>query len=156
MRCDFFHVPAIGSEVATETLNAFLNSVRVLSVDRQFVTDGANSFWSICVQSQDPSHRSIPTGKKPPIDYREVLPPEDFAVFAALRSLRKTIAADEAIPAYSVFTNEQLAQMVRRRITSLKELKEIDGIGEARVERYGAKFLASLEKQTTNQSNGAL
>ena len=48
----------------------------------------------------------------PKIDYKEVLNEVDFAVFARLRDLRKVISDKEAIPAYSIFTNEQLAAMV--------------------------------------------
>ena len=39
-------------------------------------------------------------------------------MFAKLRALRKTLADREGVPAYALFTNEQLADMVRRRITT--------------------------------------
>ena len=48
------------------------------------------------------------------MDYKEILKSEDFAVFARLRDLRKEIAQAEAVPVYTVFTNEQLAQLVDR------------------------------------------
>lgn len=154
MRIDFFCIPVRGGEEETAALNALLNSVRVLTVDREFVADGANSFWSICVQHQAPSQRSTAQPKKPPVDYKEVLSPEDFAVFARLRDLRKQIAAQDAIPPYSVFTNEQLAQMVQRRVTSASGLKEIEGVGDARVEKFGARFLALLSAGASH-TNGA-
>lgn len=144
MRIDFFYIPARGSEEDTAQLNALLSSARVLSVDREFVADGPNSFWSICVQHQSASQRAPGPGKRPPVDYREVLSPEDFAVFARLRELRKQIAAREAVPPYSIFTNEQLAQMVQQRVSNLSGLKAIEGIGDARVAKYGAPFLDLL------------
>lgn len=153
MQIEFFIIPVHGSEDETQRLNALLNSVRVLSVDREFVADGSNSFWSICVQHQPPSQRAAAVSKKPPVDYRDVLPPEEFAVFAQLRDLRKHIASEETIPTYSVFTNEQLAQMVQRRVRSVSGLKEIDGIGDARVEKYGKRFLELLSKD--RPMNGA-
>ena len=75
---------------------------------------------------------------------REVLSPEDFAVYVRLRELRKTIAAEEAIPPYSVFTNEQLAAIVTGRVSSKADLGKIAGIGEARLEKYGSRFLSLL------------
>ena len=37
-----------------------------------------------------------------------------------------------------------MAEMVTRRVASVGALREISGIGEARVEKYGAAFLAAL------------
>ncbi len=51
-------------------------------------------------------------------DYKELLNPEDFAVFAHCAEPRKAIAQAEAVPVYTVFTNEQLAQMVTNRVRS--------------------------------------
>lgn len=69
----------------------------------------------------------------------------DFVVFAKLRALRKALAEKEGVPAYALFTNEQLAEMVQRRARTLTELREIDGVGEARVEKYGKDFLGILQ-----------
>ena len=49
-------------------------------------------------------------------------------------------------PSYAVFTNEQLAEMVQRRVASAAALREIAGIGEARIEKYGAAFLDILKE----------
>ena len=48
MRFDFFTIPVIGGEDAADALNRLVGSVRVLSVNRQFVADGANSCWAVC------------------------------------------------------------------------------------------------------------
>lgn len=155
MRMDFFCIPVRDGAEETSALNALLNSARVLSVDREFVADGANSFWSICVQHQTTNQRGSVTGRKQQVDYRDVLSPEDFAVFVRLRELRKQIATEEAIPPYSVFTNEQLAQMVQNRVSTQAQLKDIDGVGEARTTKYGARFLSVLSgaKQPTQTSS---
>jgi superfamily II DNA helicase RecQ len=73
-----------------------------------------------------------------------VLSEQAFAVFARLRSLRKELAESEGIPAYALFTNEQLAEMVQRRVQTAAALREIAGIGEARIEKYGETFLRLL------------
>jgi HRDC domain len=47
-----------------------------------------------------------------------------------LRSLRKELAQTEAVPVYTLFTNEQLAQMVQRRYQSKSDLGQIEGVGD--------------------------
>ncbi len=139
----FFTIPIQGGEEEVEELNRFLGAHRIVAIDRQLVHDGPNSAWAICVTYVQQSSRAQ-TGKRGKIDYREVLSEPDFAVFAKLRALRKTLAEKEGVPAYALFTNEQLAEMVRRHVRTLSALREIDGVGEARVEKYGEDFLALL------------
>jgi superfamily II DNA helicase RecQ len=78
------------------------------------------------------------------VDYREVLSAAEFQVYAHLRALRKTLADRDGVPAYALFTNDQLAAMVRQRVDSAAALGRIDGVGPARVEKYGATFLDAL------------
>ena len=83
-------------------------------------------------------------GSRAKVDYKEVLKPEEFAVFARLRELRKEMAQAEAVPVYTIFTNEQPAQMVRSRATTKAALEKVAGVGDARIEKYGTRFLEVL------------
>ena len=76
------------------------------------------------------------------IDYREVLNPVEYALFDKLRQLRKDIAEKSGIPVYAVFTNDQLAAMVKKPPQAVKDLLAIAGIGEAKVKQYGDAFVA--------------
>ena len=121
----------------------------MLSVERQFVPDGANSFWAMCLCYDDsttatPLTRPGFTAKRGKVDFKEVLSDSEFAVFARLRALRKERADADGVPAYAVFTNDQLAEMVQHRAVTVAALREIAGVGEARAEKYGAAFLAVL------------
>jgi superfamily II DNA helicase RecQ len=78
------------------------------------------------------------------VDYREQLSAEEFAVFSRLRDERKKWAEAEGVPVYTIFTNAQLAAMVRQRVTTAAALGGIDGIGPARVAKYGDRLLAVL------------
>jgi hypothetical protein len=40
------------------------------------------------------------------------------------------------VPVYTIFTNEQLAQMVQSRATTKAALEKIAGVGDARIEKY--------------------
>ena len=95
-------------------------------------------------------------GRNRRIDYREELSPQAFAVFAKLRDLRKELAQAEAVPVYTIFTNDQLAEMVRRRIASKADLEAIAGVGDARVSKYGPQFLAALQAAGGNGETSGL
>ncbi|MEE8526802.1 MAG: HRDC domain-containing protein [Thermoanaerobaculia bacterium] len=145
MKEKFFAVPALDPADAEEELNHFLSGHRVLAIDRQLVHDSTAAYWAVCVTWVDGGAGKAPI-KRGKIDYREVLPPAEFSVFARLRSLRKTLADKEGVPAYALFTNEQLATMVRQRISTADELGKIVGVGPARVDKYGSAFLEALAK----------
>jgi len=157
----FFVVPIQDSGDAEAQLNAFLGSHRVLTVDRRWVEQGGQSFWSFCIDFLPPGSKSKTEpprfGQKDRIDYKEKLTPEQFQVFAQLRDLRKEIAQAEAVPMYTIFTNEQLARMVTGQVRTKAALAQIEGIGEARVTRYGPRFLELLGKLlgVKDEANGA-
>ena len=145
----FFTVPVHDGEQQAEELNRFLASHRIIAIDRQFVHDGPNSAWALSVTYIDPGSRPPPTIRRGKIDYRELLSEADFAVFAKLRALRKTLADKEGVPAYALFTNEQLAEMVQRRVATLTGLRDIPGVGQARADRHGEAFLDILRAESS-------
>ena len=49
------------------------------------------------------------TASKEKVDYKLVLSEADFSLFSRLREIRKQIAIADAVPAYAVFTDEELA-----------------------------------------------
>jgi superfamily II DNA helicase RecQ len=93
------------------------------------------------------------------VDYREVLSAEQFAAFCKLRDARKKISQSEGTPVYTVFTNEQLAQMVQQQVGSKADLERIVGVGDSRVEKYGERILQALaalptiDDETTRKSH---
>ena len=141
------------SQEVEHDLNRFLRSVKALTVHREFVAQGQGSFWCMAIEylsdGSDKANNKINRENRNRIDYKEVLSPEDFAVFARLREWRKQLAASEAVPVYTIFTNEQLACIARKRVKTPSELKALEGVGEARVSRYGEsvmKIVAEAEK----------
>lgn len=147
MPFEFIQIPANGQGSAKEELNKLLRSGRIASVKKEFVANGEDSFWAFCIEYLDGAVGGADKGRSgngPKIDYKEVLNEADFTVFARLRDLRKAIADKEAIPAYSIFTNEQLAAMVTVKVDSLTAMGMIPGVGGARLEKYGTAFLTLL------------
>jgi len=144
MQFRIFSIPATGSPDLEEELNLFLRSHRIVSTQKTLQPVDGVLRWCFCVEYLDGakvSSNAKPSGRTERIDYKEVLPPEDFALFARLREVRKELAAVDAIPVYTVCTNEQLAEMASKRPGSLTALKVIEGLGEAKVAKYGQRLL---------------
>ncbi len=154
MKYRFFHIPALDSEAEETALNDFCARHRVASVEKSLVVNGLSSYWAVCVTYQDGTSK-LPVVRKGRIDYREVLNEADFAIFARLRTLRKELAENEGVPAYALFTNEQLAGMVTGRVTNAADLQAIEGVGEGKMHKYGEAFLALLTTAFEGGGEGA-
>jgi superfamily II DNA helicase RecQ len=153
MPFEFIQIPANGQGSAKEELNKLLRGGRIASVRKEFVCNGEDSFWAFCIEFLDGAPGAGKSGRSAPrVDYKEVLDETDFAVFAKLRDLRKALSEKEAIPAYAIFTNEQLAAMATEKVDSVSAMGKIDGIGKARLEKYGKAFVALL---TAGKGDGA-
>lgn len=63
------------------------------------------------------------------------------ALLAALRELRMRLAKEQDVPAYVVFTDRTLYDIVAKKPASLWEFAEIHGVGQAKLDRYGALFV---------------
>jgi superfamily II DNA helicase RecQ len=74
--------------------------------------------------------------------WRENLSEHDMGLFNLLRDWRSQRCKKEGVPPYVIFTNHQLAAIVKRRPQSNSELTQIDGVGKAKVQKYGEEILA--------------
>ncbi len=68
----------------------------------------------------------------------------DSAGFETLRALRRKLADEQGLPPYVVFHDATLKEMVAAKPRSLAELARVPGVGEAKLEKYGAEMLSAL------------
>ena len=73
-----------------------------------------------------------------------VLPAEAQSLFEALRAERASIARAQGVPPYVVFHDTTLRAMALDHPRSMAELATVPGVGESKLKRYGAEFLAVL------------
>ena len=69
----------------------------------------------------------------------------DAPLLEALRALRTRLAQEQKVPAYVVFSDRTLVELATHRPSSPRAMREIHGVGDAKLERYGAAFLAVVE-----------
>lgn len=70
--------------------------------------------------------------------------PTDETLLDALMQLRRQLAERESLPAYHVFTDDSLADMVARKPLTLSDFGEVRGVGLIKLERYGKVFVALI------------
>ncbi len=67
------------------------------------------------------------------------------ARFERLRGWRASMAREQGLPAYVIFHDATLREIAARQPSGLPELGTINGIGEAKLARYGELVLAALD-----------
>ncbi len=136
MQIKIFDISSRGCDEELETVNKFMRGHKILDVDRQFYTSTDNiGHWSILVTYLPATNPNIERKEK--VDYKSVLSEVDFEKFTRLRAIRKKLATDDAVPAYSVFTDAELAQIAQLSDIAVEQVKRITGIGDKRIEKYG-------------------
>jgi ATP-dependent DNA helicase RecQ len=70
--------------------------------------------------------------------------PHETVLWDALRATRTRLAREQGVPAYVIFHDATLLEMLRARPRSVEELGEIGGVGSAKLERYGEAFLDTV------------
>lgn len=68
----------------------------------------------------------------------------DPLLVGALRSLRTSIARQEKLPAYCIFPDRTLVEMAARKPGSMDALAAVHGVGPAKLEKYGERFLGAI------------
>ncbi len=71
---------------------------------------------------------------------------ENPELFAALKELRRRLGDVEGVPAYIIFTDATLKDMVKKQPENEKELLSVVGVGEVKLKKYGKAFLSEIKK----------
>lgn len=71
---------------------------------------------------------------------------ESGELFEALRTLRKRLADQEALPAYIVLSDKVLHLLSTSRPTTIEDFGNINGIGEYKKKKYGKEFVELIRK----------
>lgn len=77
----------------------------------------------------------------------------DERLFAVLRTLRKKLADQQAIPAYIVFSDNTLHQLVIHKPLTLDAFGEVSGVGEFKKEKYGKEFIEAIRSVVTKNDS---
>jgi len=65
-------------------------------------------------------------------------------LFELLRALRKRIADEAGVPPYVVFSDATLREIVAAKPMTLAAFRQISGVGDSKLERYGQAFVNAM------------
>ncbi|MFM9889364.1 MAG: DNA helicase RecQ [Rickettsiales bacterium] len=72
--------------------------------------------------------------------------PADATLFDALKAARLALAREHNVPPYVIFHDKTLAEFAQRKPRDAEELRGISGVGDAKLARYGAAFIAVIRR----------
>jgi len=76
----------------------------------------------------------------------------NVGLFEILRALRRTLADENNVPAYVVFSDRTLLEMADVKPRDTIEMLGVSGVGEHKMKQYGKRFLEEIRRYTTTQS----
>ena len=137
-----------------DLLNEFMREHEVLTVRDYLFTRHEEPFLTLVVTYRIPEldeSRKKPNQEKAEEDWRELLTDADMGMFSLLREWRGKRSKKDGLPPYILFTNRQLAHIVKAKPQNSNELIKIDGIGEGKIKKYGADILEMTRVQIGDQ-----
>lgn len=138
MQVKVISVPVFGGEAQNEDLNTFLRSKKVVQLEQQLVSGPNGGAWSFCIQYVEDQSPYLKNKERP--NYKQLLDEAEYKRFSAMRDIRLRLANADGLPAYAVFTDEELAELAKIEVLTLSNMKNAKGVGEKKVEKYGAHF----------------
>jgi ATP-dependent DNA helicase RecQ len=107
------------------------------------VEGGSFPILKVSAKGKEVLMGEIPVSRKIQLHSAPVLSDDD-ELFHALRKLRKSIADEEGVPPFVIFSDRTLHDMCVRQPSSKTEFLAVSGVGDSKLERYGRRFLAEI------------
>lgn len=76
---------------------------------------------------------------------------ENDPLFEHLRVLRKQLADEAGVPPFVIFSDKTLRDLCAKRPSTLESMLDVSGIGENKLEKYGAAFFEALQSFLVKQ-----
>lgn len=74
------------------------------------------------------------------------------ALWQALKAKRMELARDQGVPPYIIFHDATLMEILKAKPTKLNQLKLIGGVGQAKLDHYGAHFLSVINAEPSENA----
>jgi ATP-dependent DNA helicase RecQ len=80
------------------------------------------------------------------------LPPEAEPIFERLRAWRTSVAKELGMPPYVIFHDATLRLIAASPPSTLEQLRQINGVGDTKLDKYGQAILDVLAEGGTGKS----
>ncbi|NTW67745.1 MAG: DNA helicase RecQ [Nitrospirae bacterium] len=78
----------------------------------------------------------------------------DRALFERLRIVRKKFAEEQEVPPFVIFSDRTLHEMCRHFPTTESDMRQITGVGDVKLERYGREFIEAIRAYKEGPAHG--
>ncbi|MBC8315695.1 MAG: HRDC domain-containing protein [Bacteroidetes bacterium] len=153
MQIKLFTIPISDSGQALEEMNRFLRGNKVLETVQHFYQNDRSAIWCFCIKYLETNSVNAFV-KKDKVDYKQLLAPIEFDKFSLLRECRKEIAKLEGVPAYAVFTDEELSCIAKLSEITVSGLIKVKGIGQKKSDRFGERMIALYNQKGEHETSG--
>ena len=94
------------------------------------------------LQFREDPQRPVVASRRPATE--RVVADKDRDLWDALRACRQALATEHNVPAYVIFHDKTLHEMLAYRPQTAAQMLGISGIGQTKLDRYGDRFLSVL------------
>jgi ATP-dependent DNA helicase RecQ len=137
-------IDSAAGNVDDRALVEFQEGKDVIEASEHFLVHEKTPTLVLVLRYRDAAPGARPGAEAERKDWRAELDAEGRRIYDELRLWRGRKAKREGIPPYLILNNRELAELSMRRPSSIAQLREIHGIGEATCERWGEEILAAL------------
>jgi superfamily II DNA helicase RecQ len=148
MQIKLFTIPVGDAGTALEEMNRFLRNNKILEIHDELINNDKGAYWCFCARYIEKTFQES-THEKARVDYKQILDETTFMKFAKLREIRKKVAAEEGLPAFAVFTDEELSGLAKLNDITQKSMLSVKGIGDKKVERFAKYFMNDRPQNET-------
>lgn len=120
-----------------EQLNRFCMNKQINYQHVEFFTDGDLAYWTVFLEYEVFVTSS---GKE-----EAHLTDAGKICYKQLKAWRKEKAEQEGIPPYVIASNSHLVEIVKKEMTTMEALKEIQGFGKKKLEKYGKEITEMVQ-----------
>jgi superfamily II DNA helicase RecQ len=112
----------------------------------EIISDDLEELTQIADSAPDVTEEVTPIFERVP----EVVIPEPtpytLDLFSILAELRRDIAKEQGVPPYIIFHDKALHEMARTLPQDLNAFSKISGVGKAKLDRYGNRFIDAIRE----------
>ncbi len=149
MQIKIFSIPILDNGQLESELNKFLRTHSIVEMENKLVQNNNSTYWTFCIKyienDYSSNDRNLKQSSKK-IDYKTILDEKAFKIFSRLREIRKIIASEDGVPAYTVFTDEELSNIAKLETISKSTLLTIKGVGDKKIEKFAGRIINGLNE----------
>lgn len=123
-------------------LSEFLVDKELIGIVEHFFEHDGASYLALVIKFNCAEAVGREFGLSRKQGWREMLQESELGLFGLLREWRTKKSQSEGVPPFVLFTNLQLAQIVKTRPQTASDFLKIPGLGRAKLDKYGAELLA--------------